>query len=63
MDKPQRRPRILVVDDERAIRELLKLQLSACGYEVAVAEDAFAARRLLYEAKPDVMTSMRTCLT
>ena len=55
MDKPQRRPRILVVDDERAIRELLKLQLSASGYEVAVAEDAFAARCLLYEATPDVM--------
>lgn len=55
MDEAQRRPCILVVDDERAIRELLKLQLTASGYDVVLAEDAFAARRLLYEAKPDIM--------
>lgn len=50
-----KRLRLLVVDDERAIRELLKLQLTACDYEVVLAEDAFAAQRLLYEAPPDVM--------
>jgi DNA-binding response OmpR family regulator len=50
-----RRPKILVVDDEPAIRELLKLQLSASGYDVVLAEDAFAARRQLYNAAPDVM--------
>jgi DNA-binding response OmpR family regulator len=55
MDETQRRPRVLVVDDETAIRELLKLQLSASGYDVVLAEDAFAARRLLYEAQPDAM--------
>ena len=55
MEETQRRPRILVVDDETAIRELLKLQLSASGYDVVLAEDAFAARRLLYEAQPDAM--------
>src|SRR5690349_20042244 len=49
------RPKILVVDDEPAIRELLKLQLTAHGYDVVLAEDAFAARRLLYKAAPDVM--------
>ena len=56
MESPsQRRPTVLVVDDEPAIRELLKLHLSASGYEVVLAEDAFAARRLLYQAAPDVM--------
>ncbi len=55
MPEPKRRAKILVVDDEPAIRELLKLQLSACGYDVVLAEDAFAARRLLYKAAPDVM--------
>jgi CheY-like chemotaxis protein len=50
-----RRATVLVVDDEPAIRELLKLQLTACGYDVVLAEDAFAARRLLYQAAPDVM--------
>jgi two-component system, OmpR family, phosphate regulon response regulator PhoB len=51
----KRRARILVVDDECAIRELLKLQLSANGYDVVLAEDAFAARRMLYEAQPELM--------
>jgi DNA-binding response OmpR family regulator len=51
----KRRPKILVVDDEPAIRELLKLELSASGYDVVLADDAFAARRLLYKAAPDVM--------
>jgi DNA-binding response OmpR family regulator len=51
----KRRATILVVDDEPAIRELLKLHLTAEGYDVVLAEDAFAARRLLYAAAPDVM--------
>jgi DNA-binding response OmpR family regulator len=34
---------ILVVDDEAGVRELLKLHLSAAGYEVHVAADAIAA--------------------
>jgi DNA-binding response OmpR family regulator len=55
MEPARPRPTILVVDDEPAIRELLKLQLSACGYDVVLAEDAFVARRLLYEAAPEVM--------
>ena len=51
----KRRCTVLVADDEPAIRELLKLHLTAEGYEVVLAEDAFAARRLLYQAAPDVM--------
>ena len=53
--RAKRRPRILVVDDEPAIRELLKLELAASAYDVVLAEDAIAARRLLYETGPDVM--------
>ena len=49
------RRRILVVDDEAAVREKLELRLAAAGYEVFLAEDAFAARRLLYEARPQLM--------
>lgn len=52
-DKPRRT--ILVVDDEAAIRQLLKLQLAAAGYEVVLAEDALSAARLVREAKPDLM--------
>ena len=55
MTEPQRRRTILVVDDEAAIRELLKLQLAAAGYEVVLAEDALGAARLVREAKPDLM--------
>jgi two-component system chemotaxis sensor kinase CheA len=35
--------RVLVVDDSRTARELHRKVLEAAGYEVAVAEDAFAA--------------------
>jgi DNA-binding response OmpR family regulator len=39
--------RILVVDDDESIRELLRLHLSSAGYEVQVAEDAIAAGYLV----------------
>jgi len=35
--------RILIVDDDESLRELLRLHLSAAGYEVQVAADAIAA--------------------
>jgi two-component system, OmpR family, phosphate regulon response regulator PhoB len=50
-----RRPRVLVVDDEPAIRELLKLHLANAGYEVRLAEDAIIAERALRETPPDVV--------
>ena len=37
-------PMILVVEDEPAIRELLKVNLGAAGYEVHEAPDAERAR-------------------
>jgi DNA-binding response OmpR family regulator len=52
-DKPRRT--ILVVDDEPAIRELLRAQLAAEGYDVVMADDAPGAARQVRDAKPDLM--------
>ena len=51
----ERRASILVVDDETAVRELLKLQLVGAGYEVHVADDAIVAGRSLMAKPPDLM--------
>jgi DNA-binding response OmpR family regulator len=50
-----RRHRVLVVDDEPAIRELLKLHLANAGYDVGLAEDAIVAERALRESPPDLV--------
>jgi len=50
-----KRALILVVDDETAVRELLKLQLAGAGYDVLVADDAIVAGRTLMSAPPDLM--------
>jgi len=47
--------RILVVDDDESIRELLRLHLSSAGYEVQVAEDAIAAGYLVLKGPPDLI--------
>jgi signal transduction histidine kinase len=49
--------RILVVDDEKSIRLTLREFLVAAGYEVAVAEEAQAAQRLLQDGEFDVIVS------
>ena len=46
---------ILVVDDDTNVRELLKLHLSAAGYEVRVAADAIAAGYLVLRSVPDLI--------
>ncbi len=46
---------ILVVDDDEGIRELLRMHLSAAGYEVRVAEDAIAAGYLVLKTTPDLI--------
>src|SRR5262245_52046373 len=48
---------ILVVDDDESIRDLLRLHLSAAGYEVHVAEDAIAAGYMLLRSLPDLIIS------
>ena len=51
----QKRPSILVVDDETAVRELLKLHLAGAGYDVKVADDAIVAGRAVMASPPDLM--------
>ncbi|MCX7962218.1 MAG: response regulator [Burkholderiales bacterium] len=47
--------RILVVDDDPNIRELLRLHLERAGYEVSVAEDAIAGGYEVLRAVPDLI--------
>ncbi len=48
-------PTILVVEDEPAIMELLKVNLVDAGYEVQSASDAETANSLLKEKLPDLL--------
>jgi two-component system nitrogen regulation response regulator NtrX len=48
-------PHILVVDDERDIRELVKEILEDEGYEVSAADSGEAARRARRERRPDLI--------
>jgi CheY-like chemotaxis protein len=47
--------KILVVDDEAAMRDLLRLHLSNDGYQVLAAEDAVVAGHLVLKEKPDLV--------
>jgi two-component system, OmpR family, response regulator MprA len=47
--------RLLVVDDDRAVREALALVLDLNGFEVATAEDWREAIRTLAVAPPDAV--------
>src|SRR5436309_15850808 len=49
------RARILVIDDDKSMLELLKLHLSNAGYDVVTAEDAVVAGRHVFEAAPDLI--------
>src|SRR5260221_89112 len=48
---------ILVVDDDESMRELLRLHLTAAGYDVQVAEDAIAAGYMVLRSPPDLIIS------
>ena len=52
-----RAPRILVVDDERSMRELLAIVLRREGYEVLLADNGQAAIDLLGRESVDVLIS------
>jgi two-component system response regulator PilR (NtrC family) len=54
---PQRQPRILVVDDERSMRELLAIVLKREGYDVALADSGQAATELLERDRVDLLIS------
>ncbi len=47
--------RILVIDDDENIRELLKLELSDLGYRVIPADSAFAGLKLLKGEEVDMV--------
>jgi CheY-like chemotaxis protein len=47
--------RVLVIDDDRSIRELLSLHLANRGYDVATAEDAIIGGKLALAAKPQLI--------
>jgi two-component system phosphate regulon response regulator PhoB len=48
-------PTVLVVEDEPAILELLKINLLDAGYEVLAALDAENAKAILHDTLPDLM--------
>jgi two-component system phosphate regulon response regulator PhoB len=48
-------PKVLVVEDEPAIRELLKVNLVDAGYEVRMVPDAESGLRELGESLPDLL--------
>ena len=47
--------KILVMDDDESMRELLRAHLAKAGYEVRVAEDAVVAGRAILEDRPDLI--------
>ena len=47
--------RILVVDDDENIRDLLRMHLTSAGYEVQVAPDAIAAGYVILRSPPDLI--------
>ncbi len=55
---PERKSRILVVDDERSLREMLSIVLRREGYEVTTAEDVGSALDLIRTGPlPDLLIS------
>lgn len=47
--------KILVIDDEHYMRELMQLHLEHAGYEVLLAEDAVVGGHLLLTQRPDLI--------
>ena len=48
------RPKVLVVEDDAALRKVLELRLMLEGFDVAVAEDGQAGLDILGSARPDI---------
>ena len=46
---------ILVIDDDESIRDLIRMHLSAAGYEVLIADDAIAAGYMVLRSPPDLI--------
>lgn len=52
---PEKKKKILLVDDDKTFCEMYKLRLEASGYEVVIAEDGEKALVLAMDEKPDVI--------
>ena len=50
-------PRVLFVDDDPVLRDVLSLALTEAGHEVALAEDGAAALAAILVAAPDVLVA------
>ena len=48
-------PKILIIEDDRASRQLLKIRLERSGYETVFAGDAMTAIRVAREERPDLV--------
>ncbi|MFZ1018789.1 MAG: response regulator, partial [Candidatus Cybelea sp.] len=55
MGEATERPRVLVIDDERGLRELLEYGLGQAGFEVRCVTEGSAALPLLSAWPPDVI--------
>ena len=51
----QRQFRVLIIDDEPEILEMLEILLIAEGFEVVTAQDALSGLRAAYQAHPDAI--------
>lgn len=52
---PQQPLRVLVIDDEEALRRLLRVTLQGAGYQVVMAANAQEALRLVAETRFDIL--------
>src|SRR5215472_3088377 len=50
-----RRPRVLVIDDDRLLCELIRTTFELEGFEVDTAYDVIEAERVLVESRPDAI--------
>jgi len=53
----RRRTRILIVDDEAAMREVLEMRLQEWGFEAFLAEDGEAGQKKAESCDPDIVIS------
>ena len=53
----RRKTKVLIVDDEPAIREVLEMILHEWGYEVRLASDGAEAKQLVESYDPEIVIS------
>ena len=53
----RRKTKVLIVDDEPAIREVLEMILQEWGYDVRMASDGAEAKQLVESCAPDIVIS------